>query len=198
MVPLVGLRVYFQLLDTPGVLGDDNLRAALIHVFDDPARIKRFVRDQAAELDVLDEWGNTNRIVSLSRRQNKTHQIAQGIDRAMILVVNPPLPCLWLGFESLFCVLAVAVDLDNGAVDHRELYVRFIRQGVEYLLENIGFDPIAKAQTVVHLPRPSGKSRYGLAVRAIHRTASKNNRPSPPVQPGSVFLPRQYGSIKDH
>jgi hypothetical protein len=37
----------------------------------------------------------------------------------------------------------VAVDLDDGCVDHGELHVRLVRTGLEKPNENIGFDPIA-------------------------------------------------------
>src|ERR1700712_5345352 len=52
--------------------------------------------------------------------------------------------------------------------------------------------------TVFHLPNNGGRSRQGLPVRAIHNTASTNNRLFPPVRPGSVGLPRQTGSIFFH
>ena len=50
-----------------------------------------------------------------------------------------------------------------------------------------------RLNTVFHLPKYVGKSRHGLPVRAIQNTASKNSRASPPVRPGSLFLPRQCG-----
>lgn len=36
---------------------------------------------------------------------------------------------------------------------------------------------------VFQLPNAAGRSRHGLPVRAIHNTASTNNRASPPVRP---------------
>src|SRR5579863_6846138 len=41
------------------------------------------------------------------------------------------------------CALAVAVDLDDGGVDHGVLHVRLVRDGIKKPFENIGFDPIA-------------------------------------------------------
>src|SRR5271166_2150250 len=55
-----------------------------------------------------------------------------------------------------------------------------------------------RLNTVFQGPNSAGRSRQGLPVRAIHKTASRNSRPSPPVRPGSVFLPRQCGSIVSH
>ncbi len=69
----------FSLTKLPWVLGDHDLRTTLVHVLNDPVRIKRLVGDQAAEFNVCDERGNADGIVSLSWQQNKAHQAAQGI-----------------------------------------------------------------------------------------------------------------------
>src|SRR3546814_13680654 len=61
---------------------------------------------------------------------------------ARILVVMPPLERPWLGSESPLCALAVAVDLDDGGVDHGVLHVRFVRAGLGKPYENIGFYPV--------------------------------------------------------
>jgi len=51
---------------------------------------------------------------------------------------------LWLGFGSPFCALPVAVDLDDGSVDHRKLHVGIIRNGSENPFENIAVHPMAE------------------------------------------------------
>ena len=48
-----------------------------------------------------------------------------------------------------------------------------------------------RRQTELPLPNPSGRSRRGLLVRTIHNTASRTSRPSGPVRPGSLLLPKQ-------
>jgi hypothetical protein len=48
------------------------------------------------------------------------------------------------------------------------------------------------------LPNEGVRSRQGLPVRTIHSTASRKSRPSPPVRPGSLGLPRQNGCILSH
>ena len=60
-------------------LGDDDSCAALVEVFDDPVRIEGFVGDQRAEFDVLDQRGDSNRVVTLSRQEDEADQIAEGI-----------------------------------------------------------------------------------------------------------------------
>lgn len=55
-----------------------------------------------------------------------------------------------------------------------------------------------RMKTVFHLPNEAGRSRQGLPVRTIHKTASTKRRLSFPLRPGSVRLPRQCGSIFAH
>ena len=50
----------------------------------------------------------------------------------------------WPGSESPFCALSVTVDLDDGGINHGVFHVRFIRQCIEYALENIGFSPVSE------------------------------------------------------
>ena len=79
MAPFIDLPIYVQRLDTAWVLRDHDLRPALVHVLDDPVRIKGLVGDQAAEFDILDKRGDADGIEALSRQQNKAHQIAQSV-----------------------------------------------------------------------------------------------------------------------
>jgi hypothetical protein len=94
----------------------------------------------------------------------------------------------------------MAVDLDDGSINHGVFHVRFIRTGLEKPNENIGFDPIAVAfeNGVPALPKKAGRSRHGLPVRTIQSKASMKRRLSPPLRPGSLGLPRQCGSIFAH
>ena len=48
----------------------------------------------------------------------------------------------WL--ESPFCALPVAVDLDDGGVDHGVFHVGIVGDGVEEPFENVGPDPVAE------------------------------------------------------
>jgi hypothetical protein len=52
-----------------------------------------------------------------------------------------PIAC----FESPFCAVPVAVNLDYGGVDHRVFHIRVFRNHVEKSFENIGLNPIAIA-----------------------------------------------------
>ena len=62
MAPFVDFGIDVQGLATLRTPGNDDLRAALAQVFDDPVRIERLVGNQAAEFDILDEWGHADGI----------------------------------------------------------------------------------------------------------------------------------------
>ena len=91
-------------------------------------------------------------------------------------MVIPPLerPMAWLSYSN-FGDLSVAVHLDDRGIDHGVFHVRLIRDGFEKPLVKTSPlypVPVADIKTEFHLPNLAGKSRQGLPVRAIHRTAS--------------------------
>ena len=51
----------------------------------------------------------------------------------------------WPGFESPFCALSRAVDLDDRAVNHRVFKVRILGQHFEHAIERIRFHPPTEA-----------------------------------------------------
>lgn len=55
-----------------------------------------------------------------------------------------------------------------------------------------------RLDTEFHFPKPSGRSRHGAPVRAIHSTASRKSRLSAPDLPGSPGLPGTSGAIRSH
>jgi len=97
MAPFVDFGIDVQGLATLRTLGNDDLRAALAQVLDDPVRIERLVGNQAAEFDILDEWGHADGIRCPGSR-TKRARLPKASVRARILVVNPPfdLPMAWL------------------------------------------------------------------------------------------------------
>src|ERR1700704_2167154 len=75
-------------------------------------------------------------------RTNRT-RLPRASVRARIWSSCRPWICRWPGCESPFCALSVAVDLDDGGVDHRVLHVRLLRGRIEKPFENIGFYPVS-------------------------------------------------------
>ena len=108
MPPFVHLQVDIERFRTPGMLGDDDLSPSFLHFRDNPIRIKGLIGNEAAELEVFDEPFDADRVVTLSRQQNKSNQVAERIGKrqnfgrqasfrlAYGLALSPPLaPCPW-------------------------------------------------------------------------------------------------------
>jgi len=106
---------------------------------------------------------------------------------------------LWPGSESPFCALSVAMDLDDGGIDHGVLHVGLVRTGIEQLCEDIGLTPIAEAP---ECRAPVPEHRRKVTPRAACARGPQNSLNEKPVvvaaAPGSVALPRQCGSICPH
>ena len=91
------------------------------------------------------------------------------------------------------------MSLDDHAVDENVLEVELVRQGVENTLEDARERPEAEAlEALFQLPKRSGRSRQGDAVRDRQRTASRNRRLSAAVTPGSVAFPGSMCSVRAH
>ncbi len=84
---------------SPWMLGDDNLRAALVHFGDDPVAVEGLVGKQGAKFDALDQRRDADRIKALPRQQNETNQIAERVGESKDFGgPQPPfdLPMAWL------------------------------------------------------------------------------------------------------
>ena len=134
-------------------------------------------------LDALLSQGLT---ASLPRHQREPHKVAQSVDKredfgghaapalSDRLILSPPLaPCPWRW--TLLIVPSIMANSKSGSSDS---------------VLNMCVNASARTQrrnrlnTELNLPNYSGKSRHGAPVRAIHNTASRNRRVSPPVWPG--------------
>ena len=79
MAPFIDFRIDVERAFALRALGDDNFRATLVHVCDNPIRIKSFVGDEGAKRDVLDQRRHADGVMALSRQQDKTDEIAEGV-----------------------------------------------------------------------------------------------------------------------
>ena len=61
------------------MLGDDDLRAALIQFSDDPVAVEGLVGKQGAKFDALNQRRDADRIEALPRQQNEADQIAERV-----------------------------------------------------------------------------------------------------------------------
>jgi hypothetical protein len=108
VAPFVDVLVDIERLGTPLMLRDDDLRAALVEVLDDPVGIKSLVGDQAAEFDILDQGRDADGVEAVAGQKDKPHQVPERVGQredfggpatlrlADSLVLGPPFaPCAW-------------------------------------------------------------------------------------------------------
>lgn len=85
--------------------------------------VEGLVGDQRAESDAVNERRHADGIGAVAGQQAEVDKVAERVGRARISVAMPPLEGLWPGSESPFCALAVAVDLDDGGIDHGVFHI---------------------------------------------------------------------------
>jgi len=85
VTPFVDFAIDLQRLVPLWALGDDDLCAAFVHVFDDPVRIECLVGDQTTEFDLFNQRSDANRIMTLPGQKNETDQIAERIGQGQDL-----------------------------------------------------------------------------------------------------------------
>jgi hypothetical protein len=147
-----------------GMLRNNDFGASFVEVFNDPVRIESLIGNQPLKVDAFYERRNTHRVATMPRQKFKAHQSAERIGNAKIWSSCRPSTCRWPGFESPFCSLTMAVDLNDCGIDHDELRVGIARDCVEYPFKNIGFHPMTKAfEDRVPIPKisrqiPPGRS----------------------------------------
>ena len=108
VAPFVDLLVDVERHGSPRMLRDDDLRLALVQVFDDPIGIEGLVADQAAEFDVLDQGRDAGGVEAMARQQDEPYQIPECVGQredfggpaafrfADGLIFGPPFaPCAW-------------------------------------------------------------------------------------------------------
>src|SRR5216684_68435 len=108
MTPFVHLGVDLERGGAARVLRNHDLGTALIEIGDDVVAVEGLVGDQRAEFDPLDERRNADGIEALSRQQDESDEVAQGIGEgedfgrhtalglADGLALSPPFaPCPW-------------------------------------------------------------------------------------------------------
>jgi hypothetical protein len=108
VAPFVNVLVDVERFGAPLMLRDDDLRLALVHIFDDPVGIKSLVSDQAPEFEVLDQGRDADGVKAMAGEQNEPHQIPKRVGQredfggpaalrlADGLIFGPPFaPCAW-------------------------------------------------------------------------------------------------------
>src|SRR5437588_8016014 len=200
MAPFVHLLVEGERLRAAGMLGDDGLGATRVEVGDDDVAVERLITDERVESQSLDERRHPHRIEALSWQKHEAHEIAERIGEgqdfgghaafraADRLALGPPFaPCPWRWTLTMVAsTMAYSMSGSSETASNRRFHTPAFAQSR------------TRVNTLFQWPSKGGRSRHGLPVRAIHRTASINRRLSLPLRPGSPRLPRQSGSIFAH
>lgn len=200
MTPFVHFGIERNRLGSARMLGDDNLGAALVEIGNDAIAVEGLVGDQSAEGEAVDERFDADRIETLARQQDKAHEITEGVGKCQDfgchaslgaadgLALSPPF-APWPWRWTLTMVASTMAYSMSGSSE----------QASKSRMKTSAFTQLRyRVKTLFQLPKRAGRSRQGLPVRVIHRTASMKRRLSPPLRPGSIGLPRQCGSIFAH
>jgi hypothetical protein len=79
MTPFVEVGVDVEGLAAAWMLGDDDLRPTLVQLRDDPVGVEGLVGDQPAELDILDQRREADRVEALARMELEADEVAECI-----------------------------------------------------------------------------------------------------------------------
>ncbi|WEX74693.1 hypothetical protein PYH37_002161 [Sinorhizobium numidicum] len=79
MPPLVDLLIDRDGMFALWALRDDDPRAAFLHLFDDPVGVESLVGEGGPEIEAVDKWRDSDRVVALARQEMKAHEVAQRI-----------------------------------------------------------------------------------------------------------------------
>ena len=141
--------------------------------------------------ETVDERSDADGIEAMAGQENEADEIAERSVSARFgrhAAFGRPMAWLWVPL----CALSVAVDLDDGGVDHGVFHVRSVRTGLEKPDENPGFDPVA---VTLENSVPVAEERRKITPRASRPHDPKYRFDEAavvaPLRPGSVGLPRQ-------
>src|SRR3954449_5358830 len=179
-----------------GLGWDHRSGPATVKLRSEPVDVERFVAEQSAEDDTLDQRLHADAVVALAGQQDEAHQIAERIDQggdfagqaaaraADGLAPGPP-----LGATRLL------VGGDDSAVDQGVFEVRLAGQACEDALENAALHPAAEpledAVPATELAR-QGAPRGARPHPPRHRPPPRA-RPAVPPPPPATAPPRGTG-----
>src|SRR5215211_5366472 len=182
------------------MLGDHDLGAACIEIGDQGIAVESGIGAQRPEGEPVDERRHAHRIEALPGQEHEAHEVAERVGErqdlggqaafraANGLARSPPFaPCPWRWTLTMVAsTMAYSISGSSETASNSRFQTSAFTQ------------PRKRVYTLLQFPSEDGKSRHGLPVRTIHKTASTKSRLSLPLRPGSPGLPRQSGSIFAH
>jgi hypothetical protein len=200
MTLTISMTIIGTLLKARFARRDGGLCPGRLDASNKSVRVIAFIRDHLIDLKSCNERRCLRNVVHLTIRKAPTQGIAQRINDHMNLGAQSatrsadglrtfffwaPAACWWArtmvlssirAWRSASVLTASMMRCQTPAFPHRE----------------------NRVYTLCQLPSCGGRSRHGLPVRAIHRTASTNSRLSFAVTPRSLDLPGNKCSMRSH
>src|SRR3954471_21327857 len=179
-----------------GLGWDHRSGPATVKLRSEPVDVERFVAEQSAEDDTLDQRLHADAVVALAGQQDEAHQSAEGVDQgdnlggqpaaraANGLILSPPLAPLAFWW-AVTIVPSIRAYSKSGSPDRHAK----TRSNTPPFTQRRN-----RWKTLSQRPKSPGRSRQGAPVRPRHSTASRNSRLSLAVAPGSDALPGNRGA----
>src|SRR5208337_3829514 len=177
MTPFVHLCINRQRPGAARVLRDDDFGPARIEISDDGVAVKGFVGDQRVKAHPCDERRDAHGVEPMAGQEFKADEIAECIGQrqnlgghaafgaANDLALSPPFapwPCRWT-LTIVASTMAYSMSGSSETASNIRLKTSALTQCRNRL------------NTVFQGPNSAGRSRQGLPVRAIYKTASRNS-----------------------
>ena len=197
---LVDVAIEESLIESVGARRDDRLAALSSDGLDKGVRIVPLVRDDKFGWLILDQRFRLLDVGNLSCRENHAQGIAQGIDRHVQFCrqTSPratdflkagffwaPAECWWAR------TIVESMNKHSMSASPRKVVATRAQTPFSRQREK-------RTNVRCQCPNSGGRSRHGLPVRMIQRTASTKRRLSLAVQPGSLALPGNSSSMRSH
>ena len=127
VLPLLEFGVQPQRQRPPWVLRDHDLCAALVELGNDGIAVEGLVGDQSAEDDSVDQRSDADRNRNGGRVAGRSGPDCRARRSARVFWSSCR-PCSGRspGSASPFCALTVAMDFDDGGIDHGVFHIRLV------------------------------------------------------------------------
>jgi len=179
---------------------DDRFRVSRCDAQDELVGIIPFVGHDHHGFESVDQGVGLRYVRSLAASQKQTYRVPQSIHCGMNLcrqsATGPA-----NGLRTFFfwapaeCWWARTMVLSKKSISKSGSFETALANRIQMPFSHQFAN---RTYTLCHFPNSLGKSRQGEPVRAIHRTASRNNLLSFAVTPQSLFFPAQSGSNRSH
>src|ERR1019366_588135 len=194
------MTIIGSLFDAVAARRNHRGSACGVNQCDERVSVIAFICNDRLRIEAFDQGGRLRNVGDFPSRQYPAEWIAQRIHRGVNLGTQPatrapeglrafffwaPAACWWARTTVLSMNSASKSTSWPTSLITR-CHTPFLPQREK------------RVNVACQLPNAGGRSRHGEPVRAIHSTASRNNRLSFAVTPGSVALPGSKSLMRSH